>query len=339
MDDINPINTLDRTPDGPDGKFVTNLDWNLLRTFVVIAEEGSITRAASRLLRRQPAVSLALQRLETELGMRLIERGGGSFRLTAAGRELYARCVDIYGDIARLKEATTSAAREISGSVTIHLASHVTTPILDRVLTDLYRKHPGISYRMRIRSSAAVAEDVRDQHATLGICLVNRKLPLLDYDVLYREFFGFYCGPPHPLFGRENLRLEDLRNCDSVSFETDDLRDALRPVAQLRQQHLLDLRVVGQSIQLEEVQRMIRCGLGIGPLPVHVVERDVRDGLLWRLPPYSDAPAVDIHLVTNPRRRLSRAERLVVDALRDAIASEPLEARTYGGPETPQASA
>ena len=318
-----------RPPSEADDKFVTNLDWNLLRTFVVIVEEASITRAANRLLRRQPAISLALQRLEAELGMRLIERGGGAFRMTAAGRELYSKCSEIYGDIARLKEATTSAAQEISGKVTIHLASHVTTPVLDAVLTEQYRRHPGITYQIRIKPSVEVAKDVRDKAASFGICLVNRKLPELDYRVLYREFFGFYCGPPHPLFGRRNLALEDLRNCDAVSFETDDLRDALRPVALLRQQHLLDLRVVGQSTQLEEVRRLIQCGLGIGPLPIHVVARDVRDGLLWRLPPYADAPAVDIHLVTNPRHRLSRAEALIVDALRAAIDAAPLSRRTY----------
>ena len=75
---------------------------------------------------------------------------------------------------------------------------------------------------------------------------------------------------------------------------------------------------------------MILCGLGIGPLPIHVVERDLRDALLWRLPPYSDAPAVDIHLVTNPRRRLSRAEALILEMLQAAISELPLRERTYG---------
>jgi len=70
------------------GKFVTNLDWNLLRTFVVISEEGSITAAANKLLLRQPTVSLALQRLEAQMRTRLIDRGRGAFRLTAVGREL-----------------------------------------------------------------------------------------------------------------------------------------------------------------------------------------------------------------------------------------------------------
>ena len=89
--------------------FITNLDWNLLRTFVVIAEEGSITSAAARLLRRQPTVSAALSRLEAQIGQRLIERGGGTFRLTAAGRELYRECAEIYSSVSRLKEVADTA--------------------------------------------------------------------------------------------------------------------------------------------------------------------------------------------------------------------------------------
>jgi hypothetical protein len=88
MNDINQNNAFASPPIGADDKFVTNLDWNLLRTFVVIVEEESITRAASRLLRRQPAISLALQRLETDLGMRLIERGGGARALFPLHRYL-----------------------------------------------------------------------------------------------------------------------------------------------------------------------------------------------------------------------------------------------------------
>ncbi len=310
-------------------RFVSNLDWNLLRTFVVIVEEGSISRAANRLLRGQPAVSLALQRLEAEVNGRLIERGRGSFSLTAAGRRLYEECVDIYGGIARLKETVASEAQDLSGKITICLASHVMTPLLDETLTQNYRAHPKVSYAIKTAPSAEVANQVQDKIASLGICLVSRRIPDLDYENIYREFFGFYCGPPHPLFGRRNLRLGDLRGLDAVSFDTDDLNDALRPVALLRQHNEMTQRIVGRSSHLEELRRMILCGLGIGPLPVHVAERDVRDGLLWRLPPYKSPPAVDIFLVTSPRKRFNRAETVFIEALKLAIRATPLAQRTY----------
>jgi len=310
-------------------KFAGELDWNLLRTFVTIVQEGGITAAAHRLLLRQPTVSLALQRLEARLGSRLIDRGRGVFRVTAAGRALYRECVEIYGSVARLADVATTASREVTGNVHIALASHVITPLLDQTLATFHAAHPGATYRIRIETSADVARSVQESTASLGICLVNKRLPQLDYEVVYREFFGFFCGPTHPLFGRTGLRLEDLRGLAAVSFDTDYVGDALRPVALLRRQYELGQPVVGQSSHLEEVRRMILCGLGIGPLPIHVVERDVRDGLLWRLPPYRDPPAIDIYLLTSPRRALNRAEAGFIAALRQCIAATPMAERTY----------
>lgn len=310
-------------------KFVSQLDWNLLRTFVVIVEEASFTRAAQRLLRGQSSVSLALQRLETEMNCRLIERGRGTFRLTAAGNILYRECIDVYDSVARLKNITTAATKEVSGEISIYLASHVITPLLDSLLTETKSLYPKVTFSIKTATSAMVTSAVFDRVASFGICLVNRPLPDLQYDVLYREFFGFYCGPPHALFGRKNLTMEDLRDRDFVSFDTDDLNDALRPVALLRKEWDLEQRVIGRSSQLEEVRRMVQCGLGVGSLPIHVVERDAQDGLLWRLPPYEDPPEVDIFLVRNPKKKPNRAEQFFVDRLLEQITEIPIEQRTY----------
>lgn len=76
---------------------------------------------------------------------------------------------------------------------------------------------------------------------------------------------------------------------------------------------------------------MIVCGLGIGPLPIHVVRADIEAGTLWRLPPYDAPPAVDIHLVTNPASRLSRAEEKFLATLQRGIAAASLAERTYDG--------
>jgi len=91
----------------------------------------------------------------------------------------------------------------------------------------------------------------------------------------------------------------------------------------------MDEHVVGTSSHLEEVCRMIIAGLGSGPLPMHVAARDVKDGLLWQLPPYDDPPAVDVHVVWNPRSKLNRAEQSMLKRLLDKIETTPIDARTY----------
>lgn len=312
-------------------KFVFQLDWNLLRTFLVIVEENSISRAAARLMRGQPAVSLALQRLEQEMGCKLIERGKGSFRLTAAGRRLFEECDGIFSDVSRLRDVTMRASQNVSGNVTISLASHVITPILNDMLRVMHQTYPDITFEIKTATSHQVARSVLDRDASFGICLVNQRVHELEYTLFYREFFGFFCGKPHRLYGQTGLSISDIQYCDTVSFETDDLNDALRPIALLREKWGLVHRTVGKSSQLEEVRRMIECGLGIGALPLHVVERELRDGSLWRLPPYQDPPAIDIFLTRHPKKRMNRAEKACLDYLFQAVQDIPLAERTYHG--------
>lgn len=322
------VETPRRPSDPAPAEPASELDWNLLRVFVAIVEEGGITRAASRLGLRQPTVSNALKRLERQLGRRFVERGHGTFRVTEAGELLYREAVEIGGSFSRLATVLRDVGEEVTGHITVALASHVVCPFFDEILADFHRAHPQVTYSLNVETSAAVMQSVLQKSATCGICLVHRKHPRLSYVRMYREHFGFFCGPPHRLFGRTGLTLKELKKERFVSFETDRLSDALRPVALLREREGIEGKVVGTSSNLEEVRRLVVAGIGVGPLPVHVVQRDVRDGLLWRLPPYREPPVIDIFLITNPRTRLDRAEEHFIKLLRKRIASSPDRERT-----------
>ncbi|MGP6088396.1 LysR family transcriptional regulator [Antarctobacter jejuensis] len=305
------------------------LDWNLLRTFVVLADSHSITEAANRLRLKQPSVSAALLRLEDRLGRKLINRSPGHFALTEAGQLLYREAVEINGSVLRLSTLMRDMTEEIQGHVKIEVASHVVCPLFDQVLTSFHQDHPRASLSIEVRSSAEAIAEVMAKRASFAICLVQEHSPRLEYRRLYREFFGLFCGPPHPLFGREDLSLTDLAGQGTVSFETDRLQDVLRPVTLMRAQADLGHRITGVSSNLEEVRRMIVAGMGIGPLPVHVAARDVRDGLLWQLPPYTDLPAIDVHVVWNTNAAKNRAETLLLNSVLRAIEETPMEERTY----------
>ncbi len=305
------------------------LDWNLLRTFLVVVEEEGITAAANRLRLKQPTVSNALRRLEDRLEKRLVERAPGRFAVTPAGRLLYSEAVEIFGSVARLSVLIRDMGEEITGHVNLAMASHVVSPVLDETLSRFHRMHPSATFGIDIMTSEDVITRLLQKQASFGVCLVHEKRSNLEYTRLFREYFGFFCGPGHRLFGRSGLTLADLRGETSVSFRTDRLTDALRPVALVRAEAQLEERVVGLSSNLEEVRRMITAGLGIGPLPIHVAKRDVELGLLWRLPPYESPPAIDIYVVHNPRTHFNRAERGVLDLLLAGIRKTPMEARDY----------
>lgn len=316
------------TPDDA-ARTARNLDWNLLRTFVVLAESGSVSEAAQRLGLKQPSVSAALKRLEVALGRQLIDRAPGRFELTEAGQVLRREAMEINGQVLRLTTHMREVSDEVTGAVTIALASHVVCPLLDDALGDFHRRHPRATLTINVLPSIEAINAVASGRASLAVALVRNHSPRLEYARLYRERFGLFCGPRHPLFGREGLRPEDMAGMTAVSFDTDKLQDVLRQVTLLRAEVNLSDQVVGTSSALEEVRRMIVAGLGIGPLPVHVAARDVKDGLLWPLPPRDNLPAVDVHLVHNPRVRLNRAEHSLLSLITERIRTVPMEERTY----------
>ncbi|WP_417665082.1 LysR family transcriptional regulator [Pseudidiomarina sp.] len=310
--------------------FSWSVDWNLLRTFLVIAECNGITRAAEQMGLKQPSVSSALRRLEDGLQVQLAERDPRNFVLTAAGEALYLECKQIFGSVARLPDLFSSLHDEISGEIRVCLASHVVTPLLDETLAEFHQLYPKTRFSVTVSNSRQVVKTVSDKTASFGVCLAHDYSDDVDGTLFYREHFGFFCGPPHPLFGRSNLQLSDLRDYERVSFYTDSATGYLRSVALLRQQANLSEQLAGVSDHLEEVRRMIGAGLGYGPLPIHVIEADIKAGRLWQLPPYTNTPSIDIHLVQNPHAKLNRAEAKFLEILTQRIEQTPLHERTYG---------
>jgi len=315
-----------KAPADPE-KLVRELDWNLLRTFMVVVQEGGITLAANRLMLRQPSVSQALKRLEVRLATQLIDRSPSHFRVTPAGQALYQDCLDIFGNLVRTVETTVGTKDVVVGKIKLALVSGVVSAFFDQILSDFHRENPEVSFDIEVMSSKGVQQAVLENAASIGVCLTHDENPKLRYDLLYRSIYGFFCAPGHPLFGQSNLTLDDLSGHSSISFRTDQLWDALRPVALLRAQHRLDNKVIGYTSSLAEAQRMIAAGLGFGPLPVHVAAPLVERRELWRLPPYDDTLVIDIHMVHHKTARLNRAERAMIEMFQSRIRAVPMDQR------------
>ena len=310
-------------------RFSWNLDWNLLRTFMVVVDEGGITPAAHFLGLKQPTISAALKRLEDITQRKLVNRSPKHFSVTPWGRVLYAEACAIFGAVAQLPDLMDSLEDEVTGQISIAVASHVVSPHFDAVLERFNALYPRARYTISTMDSADVIAHLQQNRVTFGVCLFQQQPAGLEARVLYREFFGFFCGPPHRLYGRENIDASELKNEDAVSFQTDELDGPLSGVAHLRRRLGMRSDPKGLSSSLPEVRRMIVANIGIGALPVHVARKDVQSGLLWQVPPYNSLPAVDIQMLTNARRSMNRAEQTLLEMLNAELDSLPLTDRTY----------
>ncbi|MDI7861710.1 LysR family transcriptional regulator [Rhizobiaceae bacterium n13] len=201
-------------------RFAHYLDWNLLRTFVVLVEEGSITAAANRLLLQQPAVSMALKRLEASVGHKLIDRRPGRFELTEAGERLHQQARHIFAAVVRLPDALETATEMVTGHVSIHSVSQVDNPFWDAKIARFCHLHPKATLSITVETTADVINAVERGVATLGLC--DGIIPDSLDKVLYkREIYALYCGVGHRLFGRKGLTLTDLRGEPYVAFTAD----------------------------------------------------------------------------------------------------------------------
>ncbi len=310
-------------------RFPWNLNWNLLRTFMVVVEQSGITMAANFLGLKQPTVSSALKQLEELVKCKLIERNPHNFKVTPAGQKLYAECSGIFGAISQLPALLYDVKGEIAGHISIVMASHVVSTHLDKILEDFNAQHQKVTYSISILESSEVQNRVINNRASFGICLIENKPKLLEVKTIFREYFSFYCGSKHRLFGRKNINLSELEGEESVSFQTDINNGLLHMVTNLRAQAQMKVEPKGVSSNLREVRRMILANFGIGALPVHIARPDVEAGVLWQLPPYSKLPIINIHLITNPKRSQNAAEEVLLELLNKMIEAFPIKERTY----------
>ncbi|AML53657.1 LysR family transcriptional regulator [Falsihalocynthiibacter arcticus] len=310
-------------------RFPWNLDWNLLRTFMVVVDEGGITPAAHFLGLKQPTISAALKRLEDIVGRKLVNRSPRHFSVTPLGEVLYAEASSIFGAVSQLPDLMSSLDDEVTGQISIAVASHVVSPHFDAVLARFNELYPRVSYTISTMGSADVMTHLQQNRVTFGVCLFYEQPAGLEARHLYREYFGLFCGPRHRLYGRDDIDPSELKNEDAVSFHTDEIDGPLSGVAHLRRRLGMRADPKGLSSNLPEVRRMIVANIGIGTLPVHVARKDVESGLLWQVPPFKSLPAVDIHMLTNAKRSMNRAEKILLEMINAEFDSLPLEDRTY----------
>lgn len=139
-----------------------------MRTFVLLAQTGSIARVAERLPLTQPAVTKQIQRLERALDTVLFDRRVKPFRLTAEGEAVLARCRTIVGEFEALRGSVRSSG-EPEGVLRVGVSQAVGDARFARVLSGLRERYPAVSFRLSCEWGGVLRE--RLQRAELDAAL------------------------------------------------------------------------------------------------------------------------------------------------------------------------
>jgi DNA-binding transcriptional LysR family regulator len=287
--------------------FARELDWNLLKIFHEIVQAGGITKASDRTHLKQSAISLALQRLETQVGAVLCKRGSAGFELTPEGLLLAELCAPIMRAVREIPSLATDSSGEIHGNLTIGLISNFTCGLLDTAISLFHAKFPNVELVISTMPSTQVTGAVMRNEIDIGVAPSRVMRSELRYRFLSDEIHRPYCGTLHPLFGKQFVdppRLQDERFILTGSDEPDELRA-------FRLQYGLGHKVSAVTEHLEEAKRFAILGTGLCFLPENYAASDEAAGRLWPLLPREITPSISVYVIDNPSfPQLARRNKL-----------------------------
>lgn len=286
------------------------MDLNSLDTFLTVVEEGGFSRASQKLHRTQPAISLALKRLETELGEKLVDRSSKQLILTDAGEVAleFARRVD--GLKQELRNSLGELRDKRSGRLVIG-ANESTALYLIGHIEEYRRQYPGVKVEIRRSLSSRIPEAVLHGGLDLGAVSYSPGDASLKSKVIYDDALAFVVSPKHRLAGRKKVGIQEL------GMETFIAHNVVSPyravVIEGFRKHQVTLNMDVEMPTIETIRKLVQRNLGVAFLPRMCVESEIASGMLVEVRVSEIEVERKIRLVYPARRQLSHAARAFLE--------------------------
>jgi DNA-binding transcriptional LysR family regulator len=271
---------------------------------MTVANERSFSRAAEKLARTQPAVSLALQRLEAELGEKLLDRSAKDVLLTDAGRTVleYARRFqnlesELENSMAELRDHSAGqlviGANESSG---LYLLRHI----------ERYRRlYPKVKVQIRRSFSSRIPSEIMDGNLELGVISYQPRDERLQTRVIFTDSLAFVLSPKHRFAKRREVPISELG--DEIFVAHNVLSPYRDIVLRAFQSRGVRLNMDIEMPTVEMIRWMVEENQGVAFLPRMCVEQEIAEKRLVSV----RVPEVEverkIYLVQPSRRAVSYA--------------------------------
>ncbi|QCO17720.1 LysR family transcriptional regulator (plasmid) [Azospirillum brasilense] len=305
----------------------SNVTLDRMRTFVRVAERGSLSAVAREMGIGQSSVTRHIRELEEALGVALFSRTTRRVTLTAEGERYYANAVQILRLVEQAGDEARATGRASAGTVRVSCTAALGVRHISRLIFAFQDRHPEIAIDLGLTDERI--DLVRD-----GVDLAIRLGPLTD-STLKRRALGLSrrvlvgspaClarhgrpATPGDLAGFDGVRMSNIAGSDRLTLEGPD--GALHSVSlggRLRVDHGLAAR------------EAYLAGRGIGPAHAWLVDDLLADGRLEILLPDHAPPSVPLNLLIVPERSGIARVRLLVDFLAEAILGVPGIERSPG---------
>jgi DNA-binding transcriptional LysR family regulator len=284
-----------------------------LRTFRVVAQQRSYSRAAQLLYLSQPGVSLQVRALEQSIGMALFERFGRQLRLTEAGVALLEYADRILSLVDESQQALEELGAARRGIVRVAASTTAGIYIVPRALGGFHRQNPGVRLTLDVVNRFTVAERLLRDEVDVAVMGLIEDAHDLQVEPFLPNELVVIASPRHPLAQRKQIPVADLVGETLLLREqgSGTRTDIERMFAngQLVMRLGMELRSSGA------IKQAVAADLGIAIIPMHAIELELLAKRLVALNVEGFPIRRDWSIARRAGRRLSAAANALWDYL------------------------
>ena len=252
------------------------VDSRRLRVFVEVVRQGGFSRAAERLHATQPTVSKAVQQLESELRVRLLDRVGRRITLTAAGELVYRRAVPLLAQSDDLVAELAEVRGLKSGVLRIGFPRLGASALFARMFALFRRRYPAIEVSVAVHSGQKMRELLRAGELDVGV--LGKPIEVeFDQQDIRAEPIMVLLPREHPAAARPTVMLNRLAAMPAIMPDEDSVLHKILSAAYQRAG--LTPRVATRCHDPDLVFELVAAGLGIAFLPRVLADKQRHRGV------------------------------------------------------------
>jgi DNA-binding transcriptional LysR family regulator len=278
-----------------------------LRAFIAVVEEGSFSSAARTLGVSQPAVTMQVRGLESDVGATLLDRRYRGVDLTEAGRSLLPHALAVLKELEIAQDELDAMSGTVTGPVTVAASTTPGQYVLPNLLGDFLKANPEVTVTIAVHDTAEVVDIVESGGAQLGMVGAMVRGARATLEELGTDELMVIAPRDSGLIGRPGLTASDLAG---EAFIMREQGSGTRQVAEsaLRAHGVEpdDLNVVTELGTSEAIVRAVEGGLGLGIVSRWVAEKAIELGTV-RSVSVAGFPVARPFYVVIPRRAITRA--------------------------------
>ena len=292
------------------------MEVRVLKYFLAIAREGSITGAANFLHLTQPTLTRQIQDLEKELGQKLLIRGKHKVSLTAEGMILRKRAEEIVQMVEKTEEEFKSISEVDSGDIYIGSGETDSMKYIAEVMKDMQIDYPNVKFHIFSGNAEDVIEKLDKGLFDFGVLI--QPIDLSKYDNITlpsRDVWGVIMKSDSPLAGKKSVVLEDLVNVPLITpRQISKKYSADSGFLDWFGQYFDNLNIVATYNLVYNAAIMVRAGMGYAITLDKLINTSRSDGLIFK--PLEPKLSSGLDIVWKKYQVFSPAGRIFLERLR-----------------------